>query len=61
MFCWGDLIKMGAQRKREEENKQLTDKIFNLETQHKQSLTIWSAQALLESRKPLQKLLDAKA
>lgn len=59
----GELMRMGAQRKRDKEKEitKLTDKISNLESQHKQSLTTRSAAQLLETRKTLQQLVDATA
>lgn len=58
-----ELIRSGAQHKceRETEMKQLTDQIYSLETLHKQSLTIRTAKELLEARKTLQQILEAKA
>lgn len=60
-FIRGDLIKLGAHHKKEQEAeiKQLTGKIFQLETRHKQSLTMISATELLEARKTLQLTLEA--
>lgn len=57
----GELIKMGCQRKRhrEKELTKLTDKILEVETLHKQSLTTQTATELLETRKTLQQTLDA--
>lgn len=57
----GELIRMGAQRKRdkERESSKLTEKISNLESQHKQSLTTQKATELLETRKILQQTIDA--
>lgn len=58
----GELIKMGTHRKREKEKEiaQLADKIHSLETLHKQSLSIHLALALLDTRKALRQILDAK-
>lgn len=58
----GELIKLGAQRKKKQEKelKDLTDKIINLETAHKQSLAIQTATELLEARKKLQDLFHIK-
>lgn len=59
----GELIKMGTQRKRERDNDitRLTDKIARLEALHKQSLMTASASELLDTRKTLQQLFEAKA
>lgn len=56
----GELIRMGSQRKkqREKEIKTLTDHIHNLESLHKQSLSVKSATELLATRKELQQILD---
>lgn len=58
----GELIKMGAQCKRERETEinKLTDKILKLEVQHKPSLTTQSAIDSLETRKTLQQTLVAR-
>lgn len=55
------MIKMGSQCRKEQDKeiKQLTGKIFRLETAHKQSLTIQSARELLETRKALQQIFEA--
>lgn len=56
----GELINMGAKRKRDREQDitKLTDKILKLETLHKQSLMTQTATELLETRKMLQQTLD---
>lgn len=59
----GELIRMGAYRKRERENeiKSLTEKIRTLESLHKQSLTEHTANELLNHRKSLQQIFDTRA
>lgn len=58
----GELIKMGTQRKKtqEQEIKKLTDKIRQLEATHKQSLATQSAKELLDTRKALQQIFETK-
>lgn len=58
----GELIKMGAQRKKRQEKEicDLADKILRLETTHKQSLAAQSARELLDTRKTLQQLFETK-
>lgn len=57
----GELIKLGARRKRERENtiSDLTDKILKLESLHKQSLSERLAGDLLDTSKRLQQIMDA--
>lgn len=57
------MISIGARRKkdRERETKNLIDRIHKLESLHKQSLAVDTATELLEARKQLQTLFDAKA
>lgn len=59
----GNLIKMGARRKKEKEReiKYLIAKIHLLEKKHKQSLSEQSALELLQTRKTLQQQLEAKS
>lgn len=58
----GELIKLGAQRKKKEEkdNQDLSDKIRTLEASHKQSLAVKTAKELLEARKALQDIIHTK-
>lgn len=56
----GELIKMGAKRKREREDKinKIANRIHELELLHKQYLSSQTALELLEARKALQQILD---
>lgn len=59
----GELIKWGSKRKKEREDNilKLVKSIHTLEAQHKHSLSTLTAGKLLEARKELQHILDAKA
>lgn len=58
----GELIRLGAQRKKQQEKelRDLINRIHSLEALHKQSLAIQTATELLEARKKLQELLLTK-
>lgn len=58
----GDLIKMGARHKREKEQevRRLIEKIHSLETKHKQFLSEQSALELLETRRAIQQIFEAR-
>lgn len=58
----GELMKMGSQRKKtqEQEINNLAVKIYRLETTHKQSMSVQSARELLYTRKALQQIFEAK-
>ena len=62
-YIRGELIRMGAKRKRDGEKviNDLTNKILELESQHKQSLSEKHAGDLLEARKALQQLMTVTA
>lgn len=59
----GELISIGSRwkKQREKEIKHLIECIHNLESLHKQSLSVKSATGLLNARKTLQQILDTKA
>lgn len=62
-YIRGELIQMGTRKKKEieKEKVKLTNKICELETLHKQSLTTQSAALLLETRKSLKEILETKS
>lgn len=62
-YIRGELIQMGTRRKKETDKEivKLTNKIRELETPHKQSLTTQSAALLLETRNSLKQILETKS
>lgn len=58
----GELINLGSRRKKEQEKeiKNLSKKVFKLESMHKHTLNKQSARELLETRKAQQQILRAK-